>query len=243
VHDAMAAIPVPSGALGVQLQAVCFSHAGAATPVFDSLDWQVRPGERVALWGPSGAGKSTLLALIAGLAPVQSGQIIIGGVRLGPESAAALRARMAWVGQKPHVFSGSLRSNVMLGRPGISAQALEQALGLAALQDLAHDRADVVLGEGGVGLSGGEALRLALARAACAEQAGLLLADEPTAHLDSQTAQEVMHGLLALAQGRTLIVATHDPLLAAQMDRVLPIDFTALRVQTANAPLLRERRA
>jgi ATP-binding cassette subfamily C protein CydD len=86
-----------------------------------------------------------------------------------------------------------------------------------------HATPGASLGEGGLGLSGGELVRLALARAVCAPHAGLLLADEPTAHLDRDTAAGVIDALVALAQGRTLIVATHDLALAARMKRVVRI--------------------
>nr|WP_312989262.1 hypothetical protein [Comamonas koreensis] len=95
----------------------------------------------------------------------------------------------------------------------------------AALGPVLALRGNAVVGDGGLGLSGGEALRLTLARAAATPGCRLVLADEPTAHLDAETAQFVRQGLLALAaRGATLVVATHDPLLAACMDRVLSLD-------------------
>ena len=93
----------------------------------------------------------------------------------------------------------------------------------AALGDVAQAHPGSTLGEGGSGLSGGEAVRLALARVAVHPQAGLLLVDEPTAHLDSETAQRVTDALLQLAVGKTLIVATHDPVLAARLGRVVQV--------------------
>ena len=81
-----------------------------------------------------------------------------------------------------------------------------------------------MIGEGGFGLSGGEALRLALARASATPQAGLVLADEPTAHLDRETAREITESLLRVSRGKTLVVATHDPVLAARMDRVITLN-------------------
>ena len=105
---------------------------------------------------------------------------------------------------------------------------MHRAIQWAQLDKVAQARPGTSLGEGGTGLSGGEAARLARARLAAAPRADLLLADEPTAHLDTETAEQVIESLVALAQGRTLIVATHDPALAARMDRIVrlsaPVD-------------------
>ncbi|MEK7947938.1 thiol reductant ABC exporter subunit CydD [Pigmentiphaga sp. YJ18] len=219
----------------VELVQLRFAHADAAPSVIDGLDLRVAPGERVAIMGPSGAGKSTLLALIAGLVPAQSGAVVIDGVALDDQSAPRLRARMAWIGQKPHVFAGTLGANVALGRPDVSVQAVGRALEAATLGQLAGREAGRPLGESGIGLSGGECLRLAMARAAAAPGSDLWLADEPTAHLDAATARELTRRLLAESAGRTLIVATHDPELAARMDRV--IDLAAPRLAPAGTEM------
>lgn len=206
----------------VRVEGLGFRH-GAGAAVFDGFDLTVAPGEHVALFAPSGAGKSTLIALIAGLAAPQAGRVLIDGEALTPASAARLRARMAYIGQKPHIFAGTLARNVALGRPRVDHAAVRAALQAARLDAVAARRGPAPVGEAGRGLSGGEALRLALARLAATPEAGLILADEPTAHLDATTAQEVTEGLLVLAQGRTLIIATHDPALAARMDRVVTL--------------------
>ena len=194
--------------------------------MFEDFDLQVRPGEKIALTGASGRGKSTLLALLAGLAPADGGTIRICGMPLTEDTAAALRTRMAWIGQKPHFFAAPFTTNITLGRRDIDPERIAQAVRLAALEPVRAVRGGLI-GEGGAGLSGGEALRLALARAAADPHADLILADEPTAHLDADTARQVMEGLLALAAGRTLIVATHDPDLAARMDRIVDLDPSA----------------
>lgn len=196
-----------------------FRHPGAAADTLTSTDFEVAAGERLAVVGDSGAGKSTLLALLAGLAPAAGGTVLVDGRPLDAAGLVALRRRIAWIGQVPHVFAGSVHANVALGRPGISADAVARALQAAALDGVAQAHAGTPLGEGGQGLSGGEALRLAIARAAADPSADLVLADEPTAHLDRATADDVTERLLVLAQGRTLIVATHDPVLAARLQR------------------------
>jgi ATP-binding cassette subfamily C protein CydD len=206
----------------VDIEGLCFAHPGEA-PLFDHQDLYVRVGEHVALVGPSGSGKTTLLSIIAGLAPSDGGSVRIGGVPLDAASAAGLRARMAWIGQKPHVFAGSVRANVALDRDGVTVDAVSRAVARAGLGRIEHATPGESLGEGGLGLSGGELVRLALARAMCAPHAGLLLVDEPTAHLDRDTAAGVIDALLQLAQGRTMIVATHDLALAARLGRVVRI--------------------
>jgi ATP-binding cassette subfamily C protein CydD len=199
-----------------------FRH-GAEADLFDGLDLHIGAGEHVALVGPSGSGKSTLLALVAGLAPAGSGEVRIGATVLDAGSAALLRAGMAWIGQAPHVFPATVRGNVALDRAGVSRPAVGRAIDFAGLGQVQHATPDAGLGEGGSGLSGGELVRLALARACVVPGAGLLLADEPTARLDSATSSRVIDALLQLAQGRTLIVATHDLALAARIGRVIHI--------------------
>ncbi|PWE55932.1 thiol reductant ABC exporter subunit CydD [Metarhizobium album] len=215
--------PAPS----VRVEAVSFTHAGRTEPTLQAISLAVAAGERVALLGPSGCGKSTLIALIAGLAAADSGRISIGGTELTAKTADRLRRGIAFVGQKPHIFAGSVAANIGLGRPGVDGVCRDKAMRTVSFEEIARHHGPSPLGENGVGLSGGEVLRLALARAAAGEDAGLVLADEPTAHLDRQTAAGIVDGLMALSQGRTLIVATHDPLLAARMDRI--VDLSSLQ--------------
>jgi ABC-type transport system involved in cytochrome bd biosynthesis fused ATPase/permease subunit len=165
------------------------------------------------------------LALIAGLAPCETGQVSIGGKPVG----SAVQGQIAWIGQKPHVFAGSITRNVTLGRPDMSTKAAADALEAARLGSLASAYARRPLGDGGAGLSGGEALRLAIARAAGNPDASIILADEPTAHLDAETADEITESLLVLARGKTLVIATHDPRLSARMMRTIRIDADAAR--------------
>ena len=199
-----------------------------AEEVFAGCELRIAAGEHVAITGASGAGKTALLSLLAGLLPVTRGEIFIGGVPLSDRTVTALRQRMAWMGQKPHVFAGSIETNVALGRAGVGTPQVATAMRFASLETVAQAHPAVALGEGGSGLSGGEAVRLALARIAVHPHADLLLVDEPTAHLDTETAGRVADALLALAQGKTLVVATHDPVLAARMNRVVCLDAQAL---------------
>ncbi|MDL2400395.1 thiol reductant ABC exporter subunit CydD [Rhizobium mayense] len=220
-QDGVKGVPA---APSVQIDGLVFRHAPDLPAIINNLYLNIAAGDHVALWGASGSGKTTILSLIAGLAQLEAGTIKIGGVALTENSAAALRSRMAWVGQRPHIFSGSLKRNVSLGRAGIDNGAIEDALRAVRLDGVVAANEIAAVGEGGLGLSGGEALRLALARVAANHDADIILADEPTAHLDAATAADVTEALLALAEGRTLIVATHDPLLAARLDRTIHLE-------------------
>ncbi len=197
--------------------------SGCQVPSGKSLpDIVIQPGERVAITGPSGAGKTSVLRLIAGLRLPEKGEVQVAGQVLSAANADAWRARLGWMPQAPHFLNGSLRANLTLGRAG----DLPRALRTAAVADVAQALPrglNTRLGETGGGLSGGEARRMTLARAILASP-DLILADEPTADLDPVTAALVADGLLAeAARGATLIVATHDPALAARMDRVIDL--------------------
>jgi ATP-binding cassette subfamily C protein CydD len=206
----------------IDIDGLHFRHGGEAA-LFTGLDLRIHAGEHVALVGASGSGKTTLLSLIAGLAPASGGTLHVGGTPMNAHNAARLRAGMAWIGQAPHVFPATVRGNVGLQRPGVLGFAVQRAIDFAGLGQVQHATPHARLGEGGTGLSGGELVRLALARASVVPGAGLLLADEPTARLDRDTSNRVIDALLELAQGRTLIVATHDLALAARFKRVIHV--------------------
>jgi len=222
-----------AGAPAVAIHNLHFSWPGEQQEVFDGYELRIAPGEHIALTGPSGSGKTALLSLLAGLVPATRGDISIGSVALTGRTVAALRQRMGWMGQAPHVFAGSVEANVALGRPDADSQRVTDAMNFASLETVAQAHPATSLGEGGQGLSGGEAVRLALARIAVHPHADLLLVDEPTAHLDAETAERVIDALLALARGKTLIVATHDPALAARMDRTVNLGSTGAMEKAA----------
>ncbi|WP_289041546.1 ATP-binding cassette domain-containing protein [uncultured Aliiroseovarius sp.] len=184
-------------------------------------DLSLKPGEAVALTGPSGAGKSTALLAIAGLVPLAEGQIQVCGTPLDHGTADAWRARVALIPQAPHFPDQTLRD--WLGAGVVDpwpALRLAKADGFVARLP---DGLDMRLGETGGGVSGGEARRLMIARAVLSGRE-LILADEPTADLDPDTAARVTDALLGLKRaGHSLIVATHDPALAGAMDRIIEI--------------------
>ncbi|QND54587.1 thiol reductant ABC exporter subunit CydD (plasmid) [Phyllobacterium sp. 628] len=221
-------IPEAADASAIHIRGLTFRYAGNDLPIFEDLDLDISAGEHVALLGPSGSGKSTLLALIAGLAPIENGRITIAGQSMTSAAAFKQRNKIAWIGQRSHIFAGTVAANVSLGHPHVNAGAVASALKQAALENVANARGKASIGEGGSGLSGGEALRLALARAAADPDASLILADEPTAHLDSETARDIAGRLFTLALGKTLVIATHDPALAARAHRIIDLrsDFS-----------------
>ncbi|WP_205623485.1 thiol reductant ABC exporter subunit CydD [Comamonas thiooxydans] len=226
-QHAAEASPVDEQSWPGQPVSVSVSELKVQAPGSDSslapLSLHIQAGEHVALWSPSGSGKSVLLAQIAGLLPVLQGRIEVDRQTLDASSATQLRRRMAWLGQLPHVFAGSAARNIALGRSSVGPEQIAEATQLAALDEALEHRPGASLGEGGAGLSGGEVVRLALARMAAQTRAGLLLVDEPTAHLDPETAAQITQSLRHMARGRTMLVATHDAQLAAAMDRVIEL--------------------
>ncbi|MBO1040328.1 thiol reductant ABC exporter subunit CydD [Brucella pituitosa] len=236
IVDGIEAVEKGGNAPSLMLRNVRFRYS-TGEDVFARFNLDIEPGEHVALLAPSGYGKSTLLALIAGLAAPQEGEIRIGGVVLQDETTKNLRARMQWVGQKPHIFAGSARHNITLGR-NADAEKTASIINQMALSHVAGITGTGVIGENGAGLSGGEALRLALARIAVDQNADIILADEPTAHLDHETADRIADTLISLAKGKTLIISTHDEKLAGRMDRIVRLDELS-----GDAPIWQKRAA
>ena len=204
-------------------------------PALERVCACILPGEHIAVVGPSGAGKSTLLSLLLGFTQPHAGAVRIGDVdlpELDEEGMARLRRQIAWVPQNAHLFGGSIADNIRLGEPEASradvSLAAEQAGLSAMLADLAQGL-DSPVGERGSLLSTGQRQRVAIARALLRNPAVLLM-DEPGAHLDAATADEVIAGISGMSgapgerERRTLIVVTHDPVWTAGADRVLRLE-------------------
>ena len=203
----------------------------AQKPIFDRFSLAIKQGEKIAITGKSGIGKSVLLGLIAGLIKPQGGRIKIDGLTLDGEHVDSIRSKIGWMGAKPYWFDQSILSNITLNR---NLTNIDQYLCLADLKTFTKERKFQRLGEGGTGVSGGEAARLALVRLACQSQRKILLIDEPTAHLDPESAKIVVDALINLSGNHTLIVATHDPYLVRHMDRVVDLDLARLKLERAN---------
>lgn len=210
--------PVARDATGsdVSLHDVHATHAGSTAPALQGISLRIAAGERVALVGPSGAGKSTLLAVLAGeIAPTQ------GDVHVPPHCLLT---------QRSEVFQDSLRDNLRLADASADDARLWAALDAAGLADEVRATSgglDTLLGEGGLGLSGGQLRRLALARLLLRDSLFWLL-DEATEAVDTVTAHDVLRRVAARAEGRTLLIATHLRREAALADRLLRIDHGRL---------------
>jgi thiol reductant ABC exporter CydD subunit len=201
------------------------AYPGRAVPALSGADLVVEEGETVALTGPSGCGKSTLLAVVLGLRRPYSGSVLLGGVDVSHVDLDDWHAHLAWVPQRPHLFTRSVADNIRLGKPDATEVEVTLALETSGLRDvmerLPHG-ADTMLGEGGYGLSAGERQRVALARA-FVRNAPLLLLDEPTAGLDGETEAEVLAAVRRLLVGRTALIVAHRPGLAAIADTVVEL--------------------
>ncbi|WP_020186440.1 thiol reductant ABC exporter subunit CydD [Methylopila sp. 73B] len=193
--------------------------------LLDRADLHVPAGASITLVGPSGIGKSTLLDALARLRPAE-GTIRLGSRALAEIPEARLRAELGYVGQRSRLFHGTIADNIRLGDPLASDDAVRRAADCAAALAFVERLPEgfgTLVGEGGLGLSGGEAQRIALARLYLRDPAAILL-DEPTAHLDAATERLVLERLLSFARGRTLLVATHSAVVADAMDGALRIE-------------------
>ncbi|MGK5021619.1 amino acid ABC transporter ATP-binding/permease protein [Janthinobacterium sp. LB2P10] len=200
-----------AAANGLRLERVSAAHAGSDVAILHDVSLHIAHGERVALIGPSGAGKSTLLAIAAR--------------ELAPLSGIVSASRACLFTQKTELFQDSLRDNLRLADPSASDAQLWAALQAAGLEGDVRALAgglDTLLGEGGLGLSGGQARRLALARL-CLHESTLWLLDEATEALDAAVAIDVLQRLRARSDGRTLLIATHLRREAALADRLLSL--------------------
>ncbi|SHE52900.1 thiol reductant ABC exporter subunit CydD [Devosia limi] len=221
--------PSHTGALAVRIDGLTLRTPDRSRTILSDVALTLEPGQHLAIVGPSGIGKTTLLEAIGRLR-AHEGEIGLDGLALQDWPEAELRGRVAVLGQKPRIFHGSIAQNIGLGRPGASRAEIARAAELAhvaAFADALPDGLDTLLGEDGVGLSGGQVQRVALARIFLRD-AGLILLDEPTAHLDGALEGDVMDTLISYAAGRTLIIATHSMAAAGRMDRAYRIAAQSL---------------
>lgn len=220
-------MPAPHAAPEIRFEDVGVVHADGRVAL-DGLDLTLGAGETVALVGPSGAGKSTVSALLARFITPTRGRILVDGVPLEAIDLLAWRRALVHVPQKPAFFEGTVGANVVMGRgaPEDRAADLARALARAGATEVVArlpEGVDTPLGEGGRDLSGGEAQRLALARAFFA--AGPIgLFDEPTAHLDAASEAVVTAALADLAEGRTVLSIAHRLETLAAVDRVVVLE-------------------
>lgn len=190
-----------------------------------TFDYELEPGEHLAVIGASGSGKSTLIGLMLGLVRPTSGRVLVGGTDLADIDPERWWRQLAWVPQRPHLFSGSVLDNVRLGRPDVPVAQAEEAIRLAGAADFVRELprgVHTLLGERGARLSTGQRQRIALARALLRTDAGLILLDEPGAGLDLRTESELARSLPL--DGRTALIAAHRPAFIDIADRVISLD-------------------
>ena len=224
VAETCHAAPAPvTGAPLVEVRDLRFTYPGEPRPALDGLSLRLDPGRRIAIVGPSGSGKSTLVHLLLRFWDAPSGSILLHGHDLAEWPSADTRARIAFAAQRAHVFTGTLRENLLLARPSASTDDLHavlRAVRLEALVGRLPRGLDAWVGEAGQRLSGGERQRLALARALL-RPAPLLLLDEPTAHLDALTEREVLAEIVRAGEGRATLLVTHRLVSLDAFDEIL----------------------
>ncbi len=225
--------------ISLQADKLCvYSHDGIQ--LVGPLSFTINKGEQVALVGPSGSGKTSLLNALLGFLPYQ-GSLTINGVQLKYIDKGQWRQHLAWLGQDPQLFHGSIAENVALGDPALSTQKIQDCLQKAAILDFVKTQPlglQHVIGEQMTGLSVGQAQRIALARA-LAQDAQLFLLDEPTASLDQHSEQAVFSALRdATAQSASLMV-THRLNQLQHMQQIWVLD-KGLIVQQGNFAALNQ---
>jgi ATP-binding cassette subfamily B protein len=226
----------------VEFSDVRFSYR-AGEPVLRGMSFVAEPGKVTALVGPSGGGKSTVLSLLLRFYEAGSGSILIDGQDIGQVSRRSLRRQIGYVGQTVHLFRGTVRDNIRYGK----LDATEAEIVAAAKAAHAHDFImnfpqgyDTPVGEHGLHLSGGQRQRIEIARALI-KDAPIILLDEATASLDSESERHVQEAIAELCKGRTTLVIAHRLSTIMHADRILVIENGAMIESGRHGELLRKR--
>jgi ATP-binding cassette, subfamily B, bacterial len=246
IHDDAISIADAPGALSIEIHSgrivfedVTFHYGTHRAPLYDGLSVDIRAGERVGLVGRSGSGKTTFAKLVQRLHDVSGGRILVDNQDIAKVTQQSLRSQIAIVQQDPILFHRSLAENIAYGRPGVSMVAVEQAARLANAHEFIMRLPKgygTLVGERGVKLSGGERQRVALARAFLAG-APILILDEATSSLDSESEALIQQAMNRLMRGRTSIVIAHRLSTVRSLDRILVFDHGEIVEQGTHAVL------
>jgi ATP-binding cassette, subfamily C, bacterial CydC len=224
--------------IALQLHDVTFAYDGQAQNALDGLNVTIPAGARVAILGKTGCGKSTLLQLLTRAWDPREGQILFNDTPLTDFSEQALRQSVSVVPQRVHLFSATLRDNLLLASPGAADEHLRAVLEQVGLHKLLEDDGlNGWLGEGGRQLSGGELRRLAVARALL-HDAPLMLLDEPTEGLDATTESQILDLLADVMKNKTVLMVTHRLRGLANFDQIIVMDNGQIIEQGSHAELL-----
>ncbi|WP_421857555.1 ABC transporter ATP-binding protein [Oricola sp.] len=231
IRDRPGALALPRTAGHIRFEDVSFQYGKKHGELFDGLDVEIRPGEKVGLVGPSGAGKSTFVNLLLRLFEVEGGRILVDGRDIRDVTQASLREQFGVVSQEPSLMHRSLRDNIAYGRP----DATDADIAAAAKRAHAHDFIaavedpkgrhgyDAHVGERGIKLSGGQRQRVAIARVML-KDAPVLILDEATSSLDSEIEAAIQENLQTLMTGKTVVAIAHRLSTIAAMDRLIVLD-------------------
>jgi subfamily B ATP-binding cassette protein MsbA len=212
----------------------------AGKPVLEDVGFESQPGTVTALVGSSGSGKSTIIGLVAGFYKPTSGRVTVDGVDLSKVRLDSYRPALGVVLQDSFLFDGSIRENIAFSRPDATEQEILEACRLAHVDEFAErfkDKYDTIIGERGVKLSGGQRQRVSIARAVLADPKILIL-DEATSSLDSESEAYIQQGLKYLMQGRTTFVIAHRLSTIRQADQILVVEAGKIVERGRHAELL-----
>jgi len=223
-------IQIPDKGVAVSFENVSFSYVGGER-VLKDVSFSVQPGETVAIVGPTGAGKSTLIHLLERFYDPTEGSIGVGGVDIRDLSKTLLRARMALITQDVFLFADTIRNNIIQGNPVLTRKRLQQIVAASKIERLIQglpDGLDTVLAEGGRTLSGGERQLVAFARA-LARDPEILILDEATSSVDTETERLIQEATIKLMQDRTAIVVAHRLSTIRHADRIIVLHRGRIR--------------